>query len=222
MCHYGDNAGRIGRGRTLPHIKSYCAYSPAEVPQVASATLSHPSSAYVSSAGNIGGIGGGPIVHWSLLTSSNMSTKAWGLLQNCDTSRPDFCVASYELGVLLFNEPGAKELRPSFSAAISENDRVLPLPYSLPPRPYGVYDDPWASDKRFPHPVRTLFFPSRYFFTDCLPNASNLTRVDASNGQDSLGQQWPCSVELYGAMSTSRHGLAMKPPGDAEPYAALA
>jgi len=131
LRHYGDGAGTLrGRGRTLPHIKSYVAYSPPDPPSSASSSCSGTSLK----------------VHWFLLTSANMSLTAWGQLQNCDTGSPELKICSYELGILLYNEDddGSQPLVPTYlSSGASSEARLLPIPYSLPPRAYEHHDMPW-------------------------------------------------------------------------------
>ncbi|OQU90039.1 tyrosyl-DNA phosphodiesterase 1 isoform X2 [Sorghum bicolor] len=135
-------ADHVGRCRAMPHIKTFTRYS-------------------------------GQNIAWFLLTSSNLSKAAWGALQKNNTQ---LMIRSYELGVLFL--PQTLQSIPQFSCtekSRSSRDGVaigrtiktklvtlcwkgdeedpsivkLPVPYQLPPQPYGTQDVPWSWDRRY-------------------------------------------------------------------------
>uniref|UniRef100_A0A0D9WZP9 Uncharacterized protein n=1 Tax=Leersia perrieri TaxID=77586 RepID=A0A0D9WZP9_9ORYZ len=111
---------------------------------------------------------------WFLLTSSNLSKAAWGALQKNNTQ---LMIRSYELGVLflpktfqsvpqfscmgknrshLDNLAPGKEVKTKLVTLCWKNDEEkessteiikLPVPYQLPPQPYGTGDVPWSWDR---------------------------------------------------------------------------
>ncbi|ONM57960.1 Tyrosyl-DNA phosphodiesterase 1 [Zea mays] len=112
-------------------------------------------------------------LQWFLLTSANLSKAAWGALQKNNTQ---LMIRSYELGVLFL--PQTLQSVPQFSCtekSRSIRDGValgktiktklvtlcwkgdeedpsivrLPVPYQLPPQPYGTQDVPWSWDRRY-------------------------------------------------------------------------
>ncbi|ONM57969.1 Tyrosyl-DNA phosphodiesterase 1 [Zea mays] len=128
--------------RAMPHIKTFTRYS-------------------------------GQNIAWFLLTSANLSKAAWGALQKNNTQ---LMIRSYELGVLFL--PQTLQSVPQFSCtekSRSIRDGValgktiktklvtlcwkgdeedpsivrLPVPYQLPPQPYGTQDVPWSWDRRY-------------------------------------------------------------------------
>lgn len=135
-------ADHVGRCRAMPHIKTFTRYS-------------------------------GQNIAWFLLTSANLSKAAWGALQKNNTQ---LMIRSYELGVLFL--PQTLQSVPQFSCtekSRSIRDGValgktiktklvtlcwkgdeedpsivrLPVPYQLPPQPYGTQDVPWSWDRRY-------------------------------------------------------------------------
>jgi len=94
-----------------------------------------------------------------LLTSANLSMAAWGQLQNCDKSNvAELKILSYELGVLFFRDVddfSSGEIVPvAPGKALTKGERACPVPYELPAKPFGHYDEPWAVDGRYLEPVR--------------------------------------------------------------------
>jgi tyrosyl-DNA phosphodiesterase-1 len=166
----GDSDGCAGRARAMPHIKSFTRY----------ASGGSSSSSSDAEGGGGGGGGRGADVAWSLLTSHNMSSAAWGALQK---NQSQLMIRSYELGVLITpeterrywalpsnappvrlrhgSEPSPSQTCASAAAAAAaaatgeQQQRLttaatttwVPLPYNLPPMPYGSSDHPWTSDK---------------------------------------------------------------------------
>ncbi|PAN14246.1 hypothetical protein PAHAL_2G394200 [Panicum hallii] len=138
-------ADHVGRCRAMPHIKTFTRYN-------------------------------GQNIAWLLLTSSNLSKAAWGALQKNNTQ---LMIRSYELGVLFLPQTlesipqfscteksrssldslalgrtiktklvtlcwkGDEEAEPSTKTV------RLPVPYQLPPQPYGTEDVPWSWDRRY-------------------------------------------------------------------------
>jgi len=93
---------------------------------------------------------------------------AWGQLQNCDKSiSAELKILSYELGVLFFNDktsPAGALAPVAPERAPTSGERACPVPYPLPSRPFGHYEEPWSTDGRCLEPVRRkcLFFSSMY------------------------------------------------------------
>lgn len=139
MCSWdggdGGAGGASGRVHAVPHIKSFCRFEPTE------RTLA-----------------------WALLGSHNLSQAAWGKLEKNSTQ---LYIKSYELGVLLL--PSLLPPAPASAAhsgggagdgthapclcAPRAGDAppppgsvVVPLPYSLPPRPYAPGDITWSTN----------------------------------------------------------------------------
>ncbi|PSS04715.1 Tyrosyl-DNA phosphodiesterase [Actinidia chinensis var. chinensis] len=133
---------------------------------------------------------------WLLLTSSNLSKAAWGVLQK---NNSQLMIRSYELGVLFTpslmkhgcgfsctDEGNSSEIkcsRPSESSEVKRTKLVtlawqgskttdssevipLPVPYKLPPEPYSPEDVPWSWDRQY-------------------------------NKKDVYGQVWPRQVQMY-------------------------
>ena len=158
----------------MPHIKTYCDYS--LVP-----SDDHPD-------GQGGGGGERPAasarINYFLLTSSNMSTQAWGTLQNVDKPSPQIAISSYELGVLFHNAISTPALVHAGITTDGAAGRRLPIPYALPPQPYRGLDDPWTTDGAWNH---------------------------QHPPPDALGRS-RCGAHLYGPRATSRQALAREPP----------
>nr|XP_015646620.1 tyrosyl-DNA phosphodiesterase 1 [Oryza sativa Japonica Group] len=138
-------ADHVGRCRAMPHIKTFTRYN-------------------------------GQDIAWFLLTSANLSKAAWGALQKNNTQ---LMIRSYELGVLflpkthqsvpqfsctgknnsnLNNLAPGKEIKTKLVTLCWKSDEEkeqsteiirLPVPYQLPPKPYGTEDVPWSWDKRY-------------------------------------------------------------------------
>ncbi|RCV36125.1 hypothetical protein SETIT_7G294600v2 [Setaria italica] len=138
-------ADHVGRCRAMPHIKTFTRYS-------------------------------GQNIAWFLLTSSNLSKAAWGALQKNNTQ---LMIRSYELGVLFLpqtlqsvpqfscternasNRDGlalGKTIKTKLVTLCWKGDEEkepstktvrLPVPYQLPPQPYGTEDVPWSWDRRY-------------------------------------------------------------------------
>nr|CUU97415.1 hypothetical transcript [Hymenolepis microstoma] len=85
----------------------------------------------------------GKNVTWFLLTSANLSKAAWGCYQKDKTQ---FMIRSYELGVLF--TPEIDENTPDKSMTLNS----FPVPYKLPPVPYGAKDGPWIYDNFYEEP----------------------------------------------------------------------
>ena len=120
MCSWdggedGAYGGAGGRSLAVPHIKTYCRYD-------------------------------GNRLLWALLGSHNLSQAAWG---KCEKNGTQLYIKSYELGVLLLPSllPTGSELRCASKQGGEPpaNSLIVPLPYSLPPRPYGQQDRIWCS-----------------------------------------------------------------------------
>jgi tyrosyl-DNA phosphodiesterase-1 len=118
----------------------------------------------------------GQNIAWLLLTSSNLSKAAWGALQKNNTQ---LMIRSYELGVLFLPQTlksipqfsCTEKSRSSLdSLALGKTIKTklvtlcwkgdeeaepstktvrLPVPYQLPPQPYGTEDVPWSWDRRY-------------------------------------------------------------------------
>lgn len=84
-------------------------------------------------------------VRWSLLTSANLSTAAWGERQKKDTQ---LFVKSWELGILVTPASlGVPALATTKGAA--SGAALVPLPFACPPLPYGPDDEPFKWDARY-------------------------------------------------------------------------
>lgn len=84
---------------------------------------------------------------------------AWGQLQNCDKSNvAELKILSYELGILFFSDvedSSSGDLVPvTPNKTLVHGARAFPVPYELPAKPFGHYDEPWAVDGRYLEPVR--------------------------------------------------------------------
>lgn len=138
-------ADHVGRCRAMPHIKTFTRYN-------------------------------GQNIAWFLLTSSNLSKAAWGALQKNNTQ---LMIRSYELGVLFLpktlqsvSQFSCTEKNRSNLDNLALGEKVktklvtlcwkgdeekepstrfvrLPVPYQLPPQPYGTEDVPWSWDRRY-------------------------------------------------------------------------
>ncbi|KAL6657929.1 hypothetical protein ACP70R_005709 [Stipagrostis hirtigluma subsp. patula] len=138
-------ADHVGRCRAMPHIKTFTRYN-------------------------------GQNIAWFLLTSANLSKAAWGALQKNNTQ---LMIRSYELGVLFVpqtlqsipkfsctekNRSGldsltlGKTVKTKLVTLCWKGDKEketsteivsLPVPYQLPPEPYGPEDVPWSWDRRY-------------------------------------------------------------------------
>ncbi|CAM0146194.1 unnamed protein product [Urochloa decumbens] len=138
-------ADHVGRCRAMPHIKTFTRYN-------------------------------GQNIAWFLLTSSNLSKAAWGALQKNNTQ---LMIRSYELGVLFLpqtlqsvpqfscteknssRQDGltlGKTIKTKLVTLCWKGDEEkepstktirLPVPYQLPPQPYGTEDVPWSWDRRY-------------------------------------------------------------------------
>uniref|UniRef100_A0A0A9GJG6 Tyrosyl-DNA phosphodiesterase 1 n=1 Tax=Arundo donax TaxID=35708 RepID=A0A0A9GJG6_ARUDO len=138
-------ADHVGRCRAMPHIKTFTRYN-------------------------------GQNIAWFLLTSSNLSKAAWGALQKNNTQ---LMIRSYELGVLFLPQTlqsvpqfSCTEKNRSNLDSLALGGKIktklvtlcwkgdeetepsteivrLPVPYQLPPQPYGVEDVPWSWDRRY-------------------------------------------------------------------------
>jgi tyrosyl-DNA phosphodiesterase-1 len=118
----GAPAGE-GRARAMPHIKTFVRHA-------------------------------GPRLAWLILGSHNFSKAAWGELQLGDSQLK---IMSYELGVLFTGAraaPGAAMVATAAGAppGLRGATLALPVPYALPPAPYGSQDQPWnwEEDRRQP------------------------------------------------------------------------
>eukprot|EP00252_Welwitschia_mirabilis_P005216 TRINITY_DN15700_c0_g1_i1.p1 TRINITY_DN15700_c0_g1~~TRINITY_DN15700_c0_g1_i1.p1 ORF type:complete len:580 (-),score=95.55 TRINITY_DN15700_c0_g1_i1:217-1956(-) len=141
-------ADHTGRSRAMPHIKSYVRYNDQDIA-------------------------------WFLLTSANLSKAAWGSLQK---NASQLMIRSYELGVIFMPSHVLKQGRHiSFTEDCSlrkegkesnhvknaklvtlcwqgqENSEAsqiikLPIPYSIPPKPYNQEDVPWSWDRQYQKP----------------------------------------------------------------------
>jgi tyrosyl-DNA phosphodiesterase-1 len=125
----GARGGAGGRGYALPHIKTFCRYRPSDRK-----------------------------LAWAILASHNLSQAAWG---KCEKNGSQLYIKSYELGVLLLPSLLTASVDATAAAAVAapvaglyaapragdlqpEGSVVVPLPYSLPPRPYTSTDVPWS------------------------------------------------------------------------------
>ncbi|XP_062189183.1 tyrosyl-DNA phosphodiesterase 1 isoform X3 [Phragmites australis] len=138
-------ADHVGRCRAMPHIKTFTRYN-------------------------------GQNIAWFLLTSSNLSKAAWGALQKNNTQ---LMIRSYELGVLFLPQTlqcvrqfSCTEKNRSNLGSLVVGEKIktklvtlcwkgdeekelsteivrLPVPYQLPPQPYGSEDVPWSWDRRY-------------------------------------------------------------------------
>ncbi|XP_039796383.1 tyrosyl-DNA phosphodiesterase 1-like isoform X2 [Panicum virgatum] len=138
-------ADHVGRCRAMPHIKTFTRYN-------------------------------GQNIAWFLLTSSNLSKAAWGALQKNNTQ---LMIRSYELGVLFLPQTLksipqfscteknrssldglalGKTIKTKLVTLCWKGDEEsepftktvrLPVPYQLPPQPYGPEDVPWSWDRRY-------------------------------------------------------------------------
>ena len=73
-------------------------------------------------------------INYFLLTSSNMSTQAWGTLQNVDKPSPQIAISSYELGVLFHNAISTPALVHAGITTDGAAGRRLPADPPGPPR----------------------------------------------------------------------------------------
>ncbi|TVU38611.1 hypothetical protein EJB05_11995 [Eragrostis curvula] len=92
----------------------------------------------------------GQNIAWFLLTSSNLSKAAWGALQKNNTQ---LMIRSYEDKIAPGEKIRTKLVTPCWKGD-EEKERSteivrLPVPYQLPPQPYGPEDVPWSWDRRY-------------------------------------------------------------------------
>ncbi|KFQ80408.1 Tyrosyl-DNA phosphodiesterase 1 [Phaethon lepturus] len=113
-----------GRSHAIPHIKTYMRPSP-DFQKIA----------------------------WFLVTSANLSKAAWGALEKNGTQ---LMIRSYELGVLFL--PSAFGLdkdyfhvRGKMLSESNDSATYFPVPYDLPPKPYGSKDQPWIWNIPYTH-----------------------------------------------------------------------
>eukprot|EP00754_Rhynchopus_humris_P014857 Rhum_TRINITY_DN14412_c7_g1::Rhum_TRINITY_DN14412_c7_g1_i1::g.87813::m.87813/K10862/TDP1; tyrosyl-DNA phosphodiesterase 1 len=111
--------GNPARSRAPPHIKTYTRLR----------------------AGR-GGVG--TEAAWSVLTSANLSGAAWGKLEKNGTQ---LFIMNYELGLVFFPTAGRRLVPAACAAEAEASALVVPLPYAVPPLPYGAADEPWVCDK---------------------------------------------------------------------------
>lgn len=110
----GGGVGACNRAQAVPHIKTYARYAPDRS------------------------------LAWALLTSSNLSQAAWGALEK---NGSQLYIKSYEVGVLFLPSlaPGGKLCAAPRGAEDRVGDAtVVPLPFSIPPKPYTASDLPWS------------------------------------------------------------------------------
>ncbi|NXX96737.1 TYDP1 phosphodiesterase, partial [Centropus bengalensis] len=105
-----------GRSHAMPHIKTYMRLSP-DFQKIA----------------------------WFLVTSANLSKAAWGALEKNGTQ---LMIRSYELGVLFLPsafglDKGYFRVKGKMLPKSSDSATYFPVPYDLPPEPYGSKDQPW-------------------------------------------------------------------------------
>lgn len=139
MCKW-DAQRCSGRGRFMPHMKSYI-----EIDKTSNK------------------------VNWFTLTSSNLSRAAWGSLQKNDSQlmirnyeigvlfkaedvaeiRPFSCTPQIDLPWTKGSRGGPLKVRYPVDNPSDEKCREIPLPYSTSPSPYEKDDRPWTWDE--PH-----------------------------------------------------------------------
>ncbi|XP_035693489.1 tyrosyl-DNA phosphodiesterase 1-like [Branchiostoma floridae] len=77
---------------------------------------------------------------WFLVTSANLSKAAWGALEK---NGAQLMIRSYEIGVLFLPQDFGED---TTFAVHASNSEPFPIPYDLPPLPYGTNDQPWVVD----------------------------------------------------------------------------
>ncbi|XP_066279996.1 tyrosyl-DNA phosphodiesterase 1-like [Branchiostoma lanceolatum] len=77
---------------------------------------------------------------WFLVTSANLSKAAWGALEK---NGAQLMIRSYEIGVLFLPQDFGEDTTFAVNTSCSE---PFPIPYDLPPLPYGTNDQPWVVD----------------------------------------------------------------------------
>ncbi|KAI6055568.1 tyrosyl-DNA phosphodiesterase 1 [Marmota monax] len=108
------SADTSGRSNAMPHIKTYMRPSP-DFSRIA----------------------------WFLVTSANLSKAAWGALEK---NGAQLMIRSYELGVLFLPSAfglDSFKVKQKFFSGSRESTDLFPVPYDLPPEPYGSKDRPW-------------------------------------------------------------------------------
>ncbi|XP_074854861.1 tyrosyl-DNA phosphodiesterase 1 [Carettochelys insculpta] len=110
------SAETSGRSHAMPHIKTYMRTSP-DFQKIS----------------------------WFLVTSANLSKAAWGALEKNGTQ---LMIRSYELGVLFLPsafglDAGYFHVKKKMFSGSNEPVTAFPVPYDLPPEPYGSKDRPW-------------------------------------------------------------------------------
>ncbi|XP_049862724.1 probable tyrosyl-DNA phosphodiesterase [Schistocerca gregaria] len=84
---------------------------------------------------------------WFHLSSANLSKAAWGMASKGKTSGSGHYIMSYELGVLFLPQLliGKSEFRVGNTLGNSSAPS-FPLPFDVPPTPYGERDKPWVTE----------------------------------------------------------------------------
>ena len=175
LCGWKGSAsggGGSGRSLSMPHLKSWGMFNPSD-----------------------------QSVCWFLLSSSNLSQAAWGVLQKKETS---LFIKSYELGVLILPEstPDAKGpnlmVFPRDGESAAADAVLVPLPYQIPPEPYNGHERIWVT-----------------------PTDQRVAQARASGqgdyAQDEFGRSPWSPVSFYGPQCTGRQ-LTGAPPGYTSPY----
>jgi hypothetical protein len=181
--------------RASPHIKSYCCYRKSAIPQPSATKplkcdsddeleiLRDTRSSHTADKPSATTVRASAVpedrfeLDWFLLTSSNVSQAAWGVLQSGNTS---LYIKSYEIGVLFLPELVTTASR-QFSCTpdhhllgidapdsevekhrsyrffcVADDDKEVssisgqvyfPVPYKLDAPLYGPRDEPWVWDK---------------------------------------------------------------------------
>jgi len=123
----------LGKGRHVPHIKSYYQME------------------------NNGSTTKNSTMHWFVLSSHNLSKAAWGEIQNRrgfkgETTKT-LVIQHWELGVFVspatlgVDAMGAQTTGDDETALVNGKSRaVIPLPYKFKPDKYGISDRPWIVD----------------------------------------------------------------------------
>ena len=161
LCRWaGADAGPEGRGRNMPHIKTYLRFAD-------SGGGGGGGGGGVGGGDGGGGSGGGGSggIAWAMLGSHNLSPAAWGRLER---GGQQLRIRSFELSVLLLPsllppppasptvidvDSGAGAGAGAADAFMTKAMRAeamcgvaLPVPYAVPPPAYGAGDVPWAWD----------------------------------------------------------------------------
>lgn len=91
------------------------------------------------------------------MTSANFSKPAWGTMVKTGPSKTEtLMIKSYELGVLYIPNDHALVSIQNCSRKREPDDAnttvTMPVPYVIPPRPYGPGDGPWTWGVSHPEP----------------------------------------------------------------------